>query len=651
MSDTQVSFGDFWDGVLSNDAVRGLPDHATLSPRAVTFAETLLESDSAKVTVAPPTSSEAKTWSEPPTPNEAPSPPAARDPGTPSPRSEGEIEILTQLGEGGMGVVHRARQRSLERDVAVKMLHSGADASLVEALLQEARITGSLEHPNVIPIHDLRLIEGSEPQLVMKRIEGHTWTELLEDTGHVAWRETARWSGDPLRNNLEILLEVCNAVHFAHSRGTLHRDLKPDNVMVGSFGEVYVMDWGLAAPAADDTYVPGGSPPYMAPEMLDGLATERTDVYLLGAILHELLTGTRRHRGGSRLRILLSVLESSPVDYEASVPSELADICNRATAFDPEERFASVLMFRKALTEYVQHRGSVDLADVAAALLAELHRDLETGADPPNADRRFAECRFGFRQALRDWPENAAARNGLRSCLDALVECELRRGNGRAAAAALAERREFDPEPRVALDVLESRVGARRRETEQLKRLATDLDPMVSARARTRFFLVMLGIMFPFMITMFTLLQSGLVGRENAILLALPILGALVFGAAFVVGRKTLMANVFNRRIMLTFMSLIGGIFLHRVVANNLGHTFEEILNVDMVLMSLVAAVGALSISRQLLVLAAILGAGAIWGSLTPEHALPILVSTFALTGVACGVLLFRLRPPEDAGV
>jgi hypothetical protein len=160
----------------------------------------------------------------------------------------------------------------------------------------------------------------------------------------------------------------------------------------------------------------------------------------------------------------------------------------------------------------------------------------------------------------------------------------------------------------------------------------------------------MLGIMFPFLVTMFTLLQGNMIERENVILLALPILGAVVFGAAFAVGRKTLMANVFNRRIMLTFMIMIGGIFLHRVVANNLGHSFEEILNADMVLMSLVAAVSALTITRQLFFLAAILGGGALWGSLDPPNALPILVATFASTGLACGVLLFRLTPPEDAG-
>ncbi len=229
---------------------------------------------------------------------------------------DGKIELHTTLGEGGMGVVHLATQATMGRHVAVKTLRAGAgDLDATLRILREAWITGALEHPNVVPVYDVGVDASGAPIIVMKRIAGSAWCDLIADTGEIAKRFSV---GDPFEWNLRILASVCNAVHFAHSRGILHRDLKPENVMVGAFGEVYVLDWGIAVsmdddpsgrlPLASQATEIAGTPCYMAPEMLLGDPTAlspRTDVYLLGAIFYEIFAGgsaaPRRERAGDDL--------------------------------------------------------------------------------------------------------------------------------------------------------------------------------------------------------------------------------------------------------------------------------------------------------------------------------------------------------------
>jgi len=203
------------------------------------------------------------------------------------------------LGAGGMGMVRAALQESLGREVAVKALRSeGATPHKMLRLLREAWVTGALEHPNIIPVHALHLDESGAPQVVLKKIEGRPWSDFLAEP------ELLPGDGDPLGWHLGVLRSVCNALAFAHSRGIVHRDVKPENVMVGAFGEVYLADWGIAlafdesasprVPRARENEMLAGTPCYMAPEMARGApADPRTDVYLLGATLFEVLAGKR----------------------------------------------------------------------------------------------------------------------------------------------------------------------------------------------------------------------------------------------------------------------------------------------------------------------------------------------------------------------
>jgi len=206
-----------------------------------------------------------------------------------------------ELGRGAMGVVRSAQQVPLRRDVAVKTLLEdivGADDR--RQMLCEARVGGALEHPNVVPVYMLGGDETGAPVIVMRRIAGTPWSDLLADEALVRERQHVL---DPLVWHLEVLTQVCNAVHYAHDKLILHRDLKPDNVMIGEFGEVYVLDWGLAVSLQEGNDLGlahvsqidsvAGTPAYMAPEAVAVLGDQigvATDVYV-GALQ---LRGERR---------------------------------------------------------------------------------------------------------------------------------------------------------------------------------------------------------------------------------------------------------------------------------------------------------------------------------------------------------------------
>ena len=208
-----------------------------------------------------------------------------------------KYQILRPLGQGGMATVYLAHDSELNREVAVKVLdlpdHS---AGLAARMLREAAIVARLEHPGIVPIHDVGVLSDERVFYVMKYVRGERLDSYIHKT---------------LTERLRVFQKVCEAVAFAHSEGVIHRDLKPENIMVGAFGEVLVMDWGLAkllnqpeqggtaGSAAIDTPSTGhgtilGTPSYMAPEQASGeieKLNERTDVYSLGAILYFLLTG------------------------------------------------------------------------------------------------------------------------------------------------------------------------------------------------------------------------------------------------------------------------------------------------------------------------------------------------------------------------
>ena len=412
-------------------------------------------------------------------------------------RDPGALLDLGPLGEGGMGIVRLATQVALDRKVAVKSLRPEHRAPRnVEALLGEAWLAGSLEHPNVVPVHDLGLDEHGVPVLIMKRIEGETWSRLLHDEGAMSKHAPDR---DPLEEHLRILMQVCNAVHYAHSRGVVHRDLKPDNVMVGSFGEVYVVDWGIAT-APGPSLQMAGTPVYMAPEMLGGEDAElsvRTDVYLLGAVLHEILTGKPPHDGTSSEAMVSSIVLSLP-KFSDDVPPELAELARACMRRDPKDRPSSALAVRRALEDFVEHQGSLELATQSEKRLEELLALLEE--EEPNVTTLFnvfSECRFGFRQALRGWEKNERARAGLDRAVRAMVRYELERGSAHAAESLLGELLAPDAELERVVRAAAAKEKDQARQLGRLQEMERNLDPRTGGGLRLSV-AVAIGIVWTF---------------------------------------------------------------------------------------------------------------------------------------------------------
>ncbi|MCC6996849.1 MAG: serine/threonine protein kinase [Deltaproteobacteria bacterium] len=407
-----------------------------------------------------------------------------------------ELEMHRTLGEGGMGIVRLATQKSLGRKVAVKTLrdeHKNPAAAV--RMLTEAWVTGSLEHPNIVPIYDVALDAAGAPVIVLKRIEGTSWDDLMDDAAEQ--RRRFRVS-DTLEWNLNVLMQVCSAAHFAHSRGIIHRDLKPANVMLGEFGECYVLDWGIAVSLSDDGSgrIPlakdagdlAGTPSFLAPEMLDGHGrrlSARTDVYLLGGILYQILTGDPPHQGDTFAELVTSVMTSRP-SFPPDTPAELQRICARALDADPDARFETPEQLRLALTGYLSRRGATRLAAEAERRLERLRAEL---ARPDARARRltlyglWSECAFGFREALAAWPGGAhdAARAGLARAAEAMVDYELSGNDARAAAALIADIDDVSTEVR-------ARVGnaltAQEAEEARLARLKVEHDPRVGQATR-----------------------------------------------------------------------------------------------------------------------------------------------------------------------
>ena len=520
--------------------------------------------------------------------------------------STADLEVRGTIGEGGMGRVLLARQRSLAREVAVKTTHPNASSATRDALIFEGIVTGRLEHPAIVPVHALGVDADGRPAIVMKRIEGVAWSALVADPHHAAWED---WSDEPderLLGHLQILVLVCNALHFAHSRGFVHRDLKPDNVLIGRFGDVYLADWGIAARVGEHGAHVCGTPGYLAPEMVDGGTIDaRTDVYLLGAVLHELLVGTRRHAGRTVAQALLAASLSKPFDYDASVPPELAALANAACARDPKDRPHSAKAFREGIVDYLAHRESVSIGRRALQSLEELEHVLR--GDSPDRertiDRLVAETRFGLERALEGFPEFEDGQRGL-ARLEAILE------ERRARAAAL-------------------------------ERLAHELDPRVGERSRV------LGLVLLSLVGIALVILTFTVHREPApltlFLYALAIVG--VVAVVGVVMRRHLLANQIARRALATMLLATGFILTSRGVNLLFPSELAQVLSRDAFAASAVTAVATVTLFRWA-------GAAALSFLVTgiavlahPTRALDVFAMGAAIASISAAVLAWRARP------
>ncbi len=257
------------------------------------------------------------------------------------------------LGRGGMGKVTQCRDREIGRTVAVKTLSQGSDAEahVAARFLQEARITAQLEHPNIVPVYDLGALPDGQLYYTMRVVKRQSLGDVLDDL-----ELRRQW---PMVRLLGAFLQVCHALSYAHSRGVLHGDIKPDNILLGDFGEVYLADWGLAKVSCDSVIrerlqgsspppaygsPSGGTPGYLAPEVALGqwdTVDHRSDLFALGVILYEILTGQPPFGFATDYETLLAAYERDPVPprrVAAGVPLLLEDLCLALLAKDPAER-------------------------------------------------------------------------------------------------------------------------------------------------------------------------------------------------------------------------------------------------------------------------------------------------------------------------
>lgn len=329
-------------------------------------------------------------------------------------KDDWDYDLEETIGRGGMGLVYRAKQRSLGRLVAVKTLDGASTSSMSQQFRAEAQLTGLLDHPNIVPVHDLQE-RDQRLYLSMKLVLGRPWSESLQDPEK------------SFDDQLKTLLSVCQAVRYAHSKGVIHCDLKPDNVMIGDYGEVLVMDWGVAVSLSSDEDSPlprhvdvkqaQGTPVYMAPELAEGRGSDisvGTDIYLLGAILFELITGKAPHSGATLIQVLLSAAQSKEPMFPEGVSEELQEICARAMKRDVKERYESVTEFQDALHRYLDHGQSRALTEKAEAqgkdfdswALKEHEPDQSLARGPYS---KLNQILASLEQALELWPENKRA--------------------------------------------------------------------------------------------------------------------------------------------------------------------------------------------------------------------------------------------------
>jgi serine/threonine-protein kinase len=278
------------------------------------------------------------------------------------------LRLFPELARGGMGRIHPATDRNLLRHVALKRLDQelAREPFYREGFIAEAQMTGQLEHPNIVPVHELAVDPRGIPYFTMKLVQGVSFDAWLRD------KSRPLGSTERLEDGLQVMLKVCDAVAYAHHRGVVHRDLKPDNIMVASFGQVYLMDWGLARltknrPASGEnaqmeTPGPCGTPQYMAPEQARGnpqKMDERSDIFGIGAVLYEIVSGKTPYGPQPDADTILRQARRGaiiPIDDAAAglgVSKRLRSIIERATAPDPKDRYESVVELQKDVRSFL----------------------------------------------------------------------------------------------------------------------------------------------------------------------------------------------------------------------------------------------------------------------------------------------------------
>ncbi|MBD3243525.1 MAG: protein kinase, partial [Chitinivibrionales bacterium] len=352
--------------------------------------------------------------------------------------------VVERVGSGATSQVYAVRDNSLARTIAVKFLKRApgtTSARARERFFHEARVTAQLEHPNIMPIHDIGLDNESRLFFTMKNVQGSSVGDAIR-----AVRRGETVEGfDGLADILDIFFKVCDAVGFAHEHGYIHQDIKPDNIMFGGHGEVLLLDWGCALDRHAQAEAAGkaiyGTPAYMSPEQARReLADERSDIYCLGATLYHMLT--LRHptwtEDPEQFWAMKCAGELSPLPESAAAraPAPLLDICRIAMSPDREERYGDIVAFRDAVREYQAHAESIALTTAAKRRL---------GLAVAQSDYAlFSKVIHGLEQALDMWPDHSDAQQAFFEARCAYATCALDRDDLQLAESIVGQEDAFD---------------------------------------------------------------------------------------------------------------------------------------------------------------------------------------------------------------
>jgi eukaryotic-like serine/threonine-protein kinase len=567
-----------------------------------------------------------------------------------------DLTLKEILGVGGEGYVQMAVQESLNRHIAVKrILGDWSHSKKIKNLISEARLAGALEHPNIIPIHMLAQTSEGEVLLLMKRVEGASLSTQLKTIGPLWHKDKA----DVLGRYLTLFLSVCRAVEYAHSRGILHLDIKPDNIMIGDYGEVYLVDWGIAEHERDIPNLPegqiAGTPHFMASEMVfdKRSTTQLSDVALLGTTLHTLLMGEMRYQGGDILEVMMHAKDAHPFKYPKGVHKELGAIINKACAKDPQDRFSSVAALRLSLEGYLEHRISFDLVQEGETILQELLKILRETRDEEskiNSDH-FRElaltCRVTFERALHIWSENWTAQIGLDQLFSCWAEFELKQGQVSVAETLIKALLSAPPQLNKALALARKKQESQSLATEKLR----EIERVLSFRSTSKyhkFSLILNGIFWSSAMWVISALnQRGTLLFDQQMNLELSTYAGVISLISIGLFWSLFTDTLWRKRFTFAFLGYLVIMYLNRVISIQIGLPIEHSLPIDGLLFTLFM-IQLSSLIHPLMWISALICMGVTFGALFWPHWAIDLLGFAVLSANLC--LAFVLGSPIDVG-
>ena len=482
-----------------------------------------------------------------------------------------------------MGIVTTGIQEYPKRYVAIKKILKDSK-TYHRMLLHEAQIMGQLEHPNIVPVHQICQDEDGGLMVVMKKVNGQTLDAILK-----------KCQGASIENKIpmiEMLVQVCHALEYAHSQSIVHRDIKCENIMIGDFNEVLLMDWGLAfnmETTENAHHGVVGTPSYMAPEMLTGSTKDVgvfTDVYLLGATLHHILMDTPRHNKKNVEEALRASILSAAYVYPSTIPHTFATITNKACSKEPDQRYQSVSEFRTSLDEALHHFEAIQITERARVLFTTLREMISSQAPTLDIQHAFMKTRSLLEGAVEMWPGNTDGLALLQDVLECMVHHHL--DNMEIPIARPLFLNLHNPS-----EPLRKRFNRKEREYVELSEaqaIAQEYNPLKSKHGRRT--LIVSLVASAVSLISFAGTYSYFVS-SNVTTIRLIITGSIVFAASttgVLLGRKTLLNNKLGQQMSRTLIITPGLALFNHVCGHLYAIDTNAIMTLDLCIMAVTYA-------------------------------------------------------------